>query len=191
MPNTKNPLILEQKVQFKTALQAQLGWPKEPRRPMLCIPTGLSEALGGKLFEEMLAGILSLPVEILVLGKGSAAYGELCTKLSKEHRHRFHIVSEKEDAMDAMYGAADMALFLSDPPQTDVKKCLENGVVPVSPEGGLLEDYNPVQETGNAFLFESLSPWHAFAALVRAVETHKFPFDWKTIQRHCQEGVRE
>lgn len=184
--------VLDQKVQSKINLQEEFGWPKEPKRPVLCLPAGMTEALGGKLFQDVLPGILSLPLEILVVGRGTPAYGTLFTKLAKEHRHRVSIVSDNAESIEKMYNAADMALFLSDDlPVRELSHCLEMGVVPVSRDHALLEDYDPVQEAGNAFTYQSLTRWHCFAALVRAVETHKFPFDWRTIQRHGIEGMRE
>ena len=83
---------LERKAVNKTALQEKLGWPAEPKRPMLCLPAGMSDALGGKLLTEILPGLLTLPVEILILGKGTNDYGALFTKLAKEEGHRVHIV---------------------------------------------------------------------------------------------------
>jgi len=179
---------LDQKIQNKTALQQELGWPKEPKRPMICLPAGMTEALGGDLLQEVLPGILSMQMELLVLGKGSPAYGTLFTKLSKENRHRVHIVPETEAAVHKMYAAADTALFLTDEGmEEEVARCLQYGVVPVSPARTDLDDYNPVQETGNAFLFDAPNKWYVFASIVRACETYKFPFDWRTIQRHCLE----
>ncbi|MBI3816230.1 hypothetical protein HY285_01635 [Candidatus Peregrinibacteria bacterium] len=180
---------LDQKIQNKTALQEELGWPKEPKRPILCLPAGMTETLGGELLRETLPGILSLEVEILILGKGSAAYGSLFTKLAQEQKHRMHIVSSEESAVRRMVAAADMALFLSEHASKELAFCLPYGVVPIAPRLPGLEDYNPVQETGNAFLFEAKTEWHCFAALVRACETYRFPFDWRTIQRHCMESV--
>ncbi len=183
---------LDQKVQNKTALQESLGWPSEPKRPVLCFPAGMTDALGGALLQDVLPGILSLPVEVLVLGRGSSTYGALFTKLAKENRHRLHIVTDKEDDVQTMYAAADMALFLSNTlPAKEIAQCLQYGVIPVSPAQNLLEDYDPVQEAGNAFIYGPVGKWQCFAALVRACETHKFPFDWRTIQRHAMESVRE
>lgn len=189
--NLNNRLFsLDHKAQRKTAMQEELGWPSEPKRPMICLPCGMTDALGGQLLQEVLPGILTLPVEVLVLGKGSAAYGTLFTKLAKEQAHRVHIIAEKEAAIDAMLAASDMALFLgTDSPAKELGMCLSFGVVPVSLPHPLLEDYNPIQETGNAFLYDSATKWHCFAALARAVETHKFPFDWKTIQKHAQQTM--
>lgn len=180
---------LDQKVHNKSALQEELGWPKEPRRPLLCFPAGMTDDMGGALLKDVLPGILSLQVEILVLGKGSATYGTLFTELAKQQRHRVHIVAQTDADVSKMYAAADMAMFLSDTPMKELEHCLSYGVVPVAPHMPSLEDYDPIQERGNAFLFETPTKWLAFAALVRAVETHKFPFDWRTIQRHCMESV--
>jgi len=180
---------VDQKSHNKTALQRKLGWPAEPRRPMVALPLGMTDKLGGALFLETLPGILSLPVEILVLGKGSEKYGAAFTKLAKEQPHRVHIVAEKETEIHAMYAAADLALFLTQTSEREeMEICLRYGVVPVAPEGtATLDDYDPVQETGNAFLFSSPTPWNVFAQLVRAMETYKFPYDWRTIQRHGME----
>ena len=183
---------IDLKMHNKLSLQEELGWPREPKRALLCFPAGMSEKLGGNLLMDILPGLLAMPVEILVLGKGSPTFGSLFTKLSKEHSHRVAIISEKEESIHKMYAAADMALFLSDPGGwQELEHCLKYGVVPVAPESPMLEDYNPVQETGNAFVAESLNKWHVFASLVRAIETYKFPFDWRTIQRHCMESVEK
>lgn len=183
---------VEQKLQNKTALQKSLGWAMEPKRPMICLPGGMTDALGGALFKEVLPGILTLQMELLVLGKGSSTYGSMFTKLAEEERYRVHIVAENEADIHRMYAAADMALFLTDEQSEEERThCLQYGVVPVSPAMPRLDDYNPVQETGNAFLFEQPTKWNVFAAIVRAVETYKFPFDWRTIQRHAMETVSE
>ncbi|TSC58252.1 MAG: starch synthase [Candidatus Peregrinibacteria bacterium Greene0416_19] len=181
---------LEHKIQNKTALQEEIGWPAEPKRPLVCLPAGMTDALGGPLFKEILAGLLTQPVELLVLGKGSTGYGTLFTQLATQEPHRVHIVQNEEHATRRMYAAADMALFLSDVPIKELTHCLAYGAVPLSLPQALLENYDPVQETGNSFLYDKPTVWHAFSALVRAMETYKFPFDWRTIQRHAMESVR-
>lgn len=190
-----NAGTLDLKVQNKTALQKELGWPVEPRRPMVCLPAGMSDKLGGELLHATLPGILSLPLELLILGKGSEKYGAIFTKLAADQNHRVHIVADTERDVHQMLAATDMALFLTDASeQEDLLHCLRYGVVPVASTGTLhLNDYDPVQETGNAFLFEGSTSWGIFAAFVRAAETYKFPFDWRTIQRHAMEtaSVRE
>jgi len=76
--------------------------------------------------------------------------------------------------------AADIALVFD---FTDVEELLANGIIPISHERPEVKDYDPNHESGNAFIYKNTSPWSVFAALVRAVETFKFPYDWKHIIR--------
>ncbi|MCF7844552.1 MAG: hypothetical protein K9M03_01860 [Kiritimatiellales bacterium] len=190
IPHRYNGKTLENKVKNKTALQKELGWPAESKRMMLCLPAGMTDALGGKLMEEILSGLLTLPVELLIRGKGSAQYGELFTKLAKENSHRIAIIPDKEEAVHAMYAAADAALYFADPAELkELHESLRFGVVPITPDCKDLDAYDPIQESGCAFTYEELNVWHCFAAIVRALETQKFPFDWRTVQRYCMESA--
>lgn len=183
---------LDQKVQNKVALQEELGWPKEQNIPVMCIPASITEQSGGEMLEKVLPGIMSQQIQLLVIGKGSSSYGELFTKLAKDKNHRVAIVKDSEEDRRKMYAAADMALFVGDTSEVEaLQHCLNYGVVPIAKGCDLLEDYNPVQESGNAFLYEGDTEWHCFAPIVRALETHKFPFDWRTIQRNCMEKAKE
>lgn len=184
---------LEQKVENKVALQRALNWVEEPRMPLLCLPLGMTETLGGTLLKNLIPGLLTLPISMIIRGKGSNVYGTLFTTLTKEHPYRIAILPDEEHAVRAMVGAADMALFFSHPPSiVELLECLRSTTVPIAPEGNvLLTNYNPVEESGNAFLYEEkYGAWGCFAALVRALETFKLPFDWRTIQRHCMEASR-
>jgi starch synthase len=179
---------LEHKMENKLALQKELGWPPEKRMPILCIPAGMSDEQGGKLLKEVLPGLLSQGLALLVLGRGSSEYGEIFTRLTQEKGHRVAIIKDTDDGRRKMYAASDMALFLTDPTDTpELEHVLQYGVVPVAPACKELSNYNPVQESGDSFLFDEPTKWHCFAAIVRALETHVFPFDWRTIQRHCME----
>jgi starch synthase len=181
---------LEHKVENKLALQKELGWAPEKRMPMLCIPTGMTEELGGKLLKEVLPGLLSQGIALLVLGKGSEEYGAIFTKLAEEKGHRVAIIKDTDEGRRKMYAAADMALFLSNPTgMSELETALQYGTIPVAPSCKALKNYNPVQEAGNSFLYDDNTKWHCFAALVRALETHVFPYDWRTIQRNCMESV--
>lgn len=177
---------LEYKMQSKTELQEELGWAAEPKKAIVCIPTGVSDVLGGKLLESVLPGLLELPIELLILGKGSASYGQMLTTLAKANAHRVAIIPNDPAMIAKMYAASDMALFLcqsTDKPE--LIQSLQYGTVPVSPAGLHVHDYNPNQESGNAFVYQKENPWHCYGAVVRALETFKFPYDWRTIQKEC------
>lgn len=182
---------LELKAPAKAQLQQSLGWPREPRRPLLCLPLGMSDQLGGPLFEATLPGLLTLPIELVVLGRGSSHYGALFSELARKESHRVSILPDTPEEQKRLLLAADIALYFSDRiGENDIRLCLQHGTVPVAPALSKLDDYNLAQETGNAFVFSHQNAWQAFAAVVRALETHKFPYDWKTIQKHCQESAQ-
>ena len=183
---------LEKKGMNKVSLQEELGWPAEAKRPVICLPAGMSEKLGGKLLEQVLPGLMSLDVQILVIGKGSAEYGSLFTELSQKHAHRIAILPNDEVSMRKMYAASDAVLFCSDPSDLpELAEALSYGVVPIAPNTKALENYNAIQEAGNAFLYKEETVWDCFGALVRVIETHKFPFDWRTIQKKSMEIVKK
>jgi hypothetical protein len=67
-----------------------------------------------------------------------------------------------------------------------LKKAWSHGVIPITQAfDPSIVDYNPNTESGNSFVYESKNYWEIFAAIVRACETYKFPYDWKFIVRSC------
>jgi len=66
---------------------------------------------------------------------------------------------------------------------------IERGIVPVMLNGAhpLAENYDAVNEKGNAFLFPKLSKWHIYGTLVRALENFNFSHDWENLRNHGKE----
>lgn len=185
-PATRTPTILDQKSAAKADLQKELGWEKQPRRAMLCLPAGMTDDLGGTLLEDVMAGLLSLPLQIVVIGKGSKEYGSYFSKLATDKPHKVAIVANDKTLIENVLTASDLALFCAPPGDSDdLQACLSHGVVPVSPASSMLTNYDPNQEAGNSFTYDQLTHWHCFAAAVRAMETYRFPYDFKTIQKNA------
>lgn len=97
---------------------------------------------------------------------------------------QIRVVSSHDAHYDAMWQACDAVYcFASD----DLIKSGASGCVPIAPKSLKgVENYNPITEKGNAFVYETMSPWVMFSAAVRALETYKFPFDWKGIVRNAK-----
>jgi hypothetical protein len=76
--------------------------------------------------------------------------------------------------------AADMALSFS---FNDVEEMLLNGTIPITSKREEIANYNPNRETGNGFIYSKDNDWSIFAAIVRATETFRFPYDWNNIVR--------
>lgn len=181
---------IEHKMDNKTALQEEIGWVAEPKLPIICLPSGMTDALGGEIALKVIEGLLELPVGIVIRGRGSQKYGDTFTKLAKEHSYKIKLMPDTETGFRKLLAGSDIALFCSEPNE-DLEHVLRYGVIPVALPSSNLENYNPVQESGNAFIYDKPTHWQCFASLVRAIETFKFPYDWRTIQRHAMESARE
>lgn len=63
--------------------------------------------------------------------------------------------------------------------------------VPVINEESMnFSEYNPLKETGNAFVYQKNSPWHMLAAVLRASETFKFSYDWKNLLEEVRDTAK-
>jgi len=61
------------------------------------------------------------------------------------------------------------------------------GVVPVVLKNETkFVGFDVLKETGNAFTYEKHDTWHILEALIKAQETYRFKYDWKTVQKGVQ-----
>lgn len=96
-------------------------------------------------------------------------------------------VLSEQDAESALLQSNIIVLVNED--REMLKKAWKKGIVPVTkafiPE---IKDYNPNTENGNSFVYKNQNVWEIYAAVVRALETYKFPYDWKFIVRSCNKS---
>lgn len=57
-------------------------------------------------------------------------------------------------------------------------------------ENQMFVEFDANREVGFAFLYFDNSIFSQFAAVVRAIETYKFPFDWKNLLKEVQEVIK-
>lgn len=136
----------------------------------------LSEDIEKKM-ERFLEGVTAIDVNVIVLADSNLETFSLPNVI---------ILPYSRSNRNALLEASDMALGFE---FNDVEEMLLNGVIPISSVRSEIADYNPNRETGNSFVYRSDDPWGIFAALVRARETFKFPYDWKHIVRQGLESV--
>jgi len=132
--------------------------------------------------EKFLEGTCSLNVEVVVVAD---------TDLDSFSHPNVHYVPYSEASRKNLMQASDIMVAL---PSNDLEEMLMNGVIPISHEHELVKDYDPNSETGNGFVYgkaDSVDHWKMFAALVRALETYKFPYDWKSIICSGLDSVQE
>lgn len=87
---------------------------------------------------------------------------------------------------------ADIVMIGADRTDEVVDYVVSTGGVPVVSSGASdFSDYDPISEEGNAFIYSENSPWHLLSALIRAVETFKFTYDWRSLKYQVQDTVDE
>lgn len=136
----------------------------------------LSEELAVKL-KDILSGLKSINLELVLLADTNLEFFEKCPILPYNRKNRKLLLE-----------ASDIALVF---PFSDVEEMLIHGTIPVSTSRDEVKDYDANREIGNSFVYNDGDQWSMFAALVRAVETFKFPYDWRHIVRQGFESVSQ
>lgn len=149
---------------------------QKPISVKLRIPQLIVDArqASSKLLKELVPACQSLNARIHVLGKNVSG---------------LHASFSLENALEA----ADMWLVLGEELPMEFPVLVEQGIVPIFLNGLHPEakDYDPVEERGNAFLFNSLEVWPVYHALVRATENFAFSYDWGNLKRSGKEFLRK
>lgn len=128
-----------------------------------------------KLVKQLSEGVEALDARFRILGpeiKGVAV------------AHAFSV----EEALEE----AHIWVVLGTEIPTEFNMIVERGIVPVALRGlhKELENYNPIEEAGNAFLFPKASCWSVYGTLVRALENFNFSYDWKNLQSEVKSLTR-
>lgn len=95
-----------------------------------------------------------------------------------------NVVLIDEKNMESAYESADLVVIYKKD-DSKIMRAWANGTVPVCLVGGNVSDYDPVREEGNAFISRIDNEWGFFEAVVRALESYKFPYDWKHLVQLC------
>ncbi len=179
MPNKNDHLekIIKQKKISKENLIKNFKLPG--KKPVIAIVLDSELAKRQqKLLNEVLVATNELPCNVVLLADSDY-------KMPK--KSQAFLMTYGRDIRKQLIEAADMAICFN---FNDVEELFLHGTVPIAgeytAEKGAL-NYNPNRESGNSFTFEDENQWQIFAALIRAMETYRFPHDWKHVVR---EGLK-
>ena len=169
-------IFIKKKKQMKKQLAEHLSF--SFKRPLMAVV--LDRELSEKEEENLkniLKGTAEIEVQVVIVADTNLeAFSEPHTIVMPYGR------SNRKKLLEA----ADMALTFS---FSDVEEMLLNGTIPISCRRSEVDDYNPNRESGNGFIYKEAGYWSIFAALIRALETFKFPYDWSNIVRQGRESV--
>lgn len=201
---SKDPLIEERynvvtqgkrKAVNKAALQQQLGLEVRPDVPLIGIVSRLTSQKGLDLVERVLPEIMSMDVQLVVLGMGEEKYVNLFNWAA--HRYQGKVASWNQmnhELAHRIYAGCDMFLMPSafEPCGLSQIISLRYGTVPIVRETGGLKDtvpaFNPVTGKGMGFTFYSYNAHDMLDAIRRAVTTYRE--DKKSWRKLIGNGMR-
>jgi starch synthase len=186
----------EAKALNRAALRSELGL-EDVNKPLCAIVSRFYDVKGLDLVEQSIAELLSLGLQVVVMGAGDRRYEDMFRRWSGQVPHQVSVTIGFDAALaQRIYAGADILWMPSrfEPCGLAQLIALRYGTIPVVREtGGLadtIRDYDPVAATGNGFVFDAYDPWQFFAGVVRAAETFRHPAPWAwLIKRAMTEDV--
>ncbi len=170
--------LLEYKRNVKEKIFARC-WPTLKNTTPFLIIFAKNDKKDRNLLFQLLEGLLIMDIVVIVVSDNDEPD-------HLKHPHgKISWIKPENNYNDSEIGqfldASDVAVIF-DEKQSTIHTLFQKGIVPVAYEKSpLLYNYEPREETGNSFTFRALNPWDIFAALVRAIETYHFPYDWQHI----------
>ncbi len=175
---------VQNKEKNKISFCQDFDLPYDKKIPLVCITYPLTDKNNINIIQDVMNGLLEQPVEIVLTGIGTKKFQDYFTDLAEKNPKKITIIPDDKNAKRKAYAASNIILIPSDSPECiqEAKNAMSYGVIPVISDQDFVEDYSPVQEKGNAFVYTNGSPWSFFATFIRAMENFRFPYDWKNIQ---------
>ena len=179
---------LKQKAKNKLKLQAELCFTVNENIPMIGIVTRLVKQKGLDLIVEKLQELLSLPIQIALLGNGDDYYEDIFQYYASIYPSRIstNIIFD-ETLAQKIYAASDMFLMpsLFEPCGIGQLIALKYGSIPIVRETGGLKDtiipYNKYTGNGNGFSFTNYSSDELMDAINSALDLYKDKASWNKL----------
>jgi starch synthase len=179
LPHMYSPSSLAGKMQDKESLLQETGLPVEPNRPLFVMVSRLVAQKGVDLMLGTFDQMMSLPINLMVLGTGDTDIETALVAKAAAYPGRF-VLSRKfdEGLAHRMYAGSDFFLMPSrfEPCGLSQMIALRYGSVPiVRRTGGLkdtVQDVHPKTGTGNGISFDAATPSEFLDAVRRAVRLY-------------------
>jgi starch synthase len=183
---------IDRKAANKVALQRELGLPEDPTVAVIGIISRLYDQKGLDLVANILWGLMRLRLQLVVLGTGDARYEEIFRASARDNPEKVSTtIGFRPVLAQRIYAGADLFMMPSrfEPCGLGQLISLRYGTIPiVRATGGLadtVDDWDPVVQTGNGFVFDAYDHWDLFAQVVRALETFRQPAPWRRLQSNA------
>ena len=193
-----NQRSLHKKTLNKTALQAELGLVVDAEIPMFGMVSRLVEQKGLDILLASLETLVTLPLQIVILGTGEAEYELQLSNWSKQYSERIKItIGYDESLAHRIEAASDIYLMPSkfEPCGLNQLYSLCYGTLPlVTAVGGLADtvvdasEQNISNGTANGFVLKAHTAEALIASIQRALALYQQPTIWQTLQTTAMRG---
>ncbi|NLT17823.1 MAG: Glycogen synthase [Firmicutes bacterium ADurb.Bin080] len=167
------------KVKNKIALQKMIGLPENADKPMIGMVGRLTGQKGIDLVLRVIHEILSLDVQLVILGTGDWKYENAIKEMEKQYPTKLNAaISFSADMASKIYAASDLFLMPSkfEPCGLSQMIAMRYGSIPIVRETGGLRDsvepYNPTTGLGVGFTFKTFDACDMLDAVNRAVSLY-------------------
>ncbi len=186
---------LPDKVVNKTALQTRLNLPVDENVFLMGLISRLVEQKGIDLILDCFAELLSLPIQIVILGSGDKDFEKRLNQFAAAYPHKMSLTLGYDESLAHLIEAgADVFLMPSrfEPCGLNQMYSQSYGTLPiVRKTGGLADtviDTLPdtiANQTATGFVFNEESAGALLETVKRAVLLHSFPVAWKQLQTNA------
>ena len=186
---------LSKKSLNKTALQQQLSLPVDAAIPMIGMVSRLVEQKGLEIILQSLPRLLTIPLQLVILGTGESHYEQSLIDWAQRHSDRFRVIIGYDESLSHMIEAAsDIYLMPStfEPCGLNQMYSLRYGNLPiVTHVGGLADTVVDASEenikngSANGFVLKDQSAAALIAAVQNALALYQNPQTWRQLQSNA------
>lgn len=176
---------IDLKVQNKIELQKLLNLPVDGKIPMIAMVTRLVSHKGIDLVKGVMNEMLSLPLQLVILGTGDSIYENALIEFEHRNPNKFKaIIAYNADLSRKIYAGADIFLMpsLTEPCGLSQMIASRYGTVPVVREtGGLADSIKDFGNLGggNGYTFQNYNAHEMLHRIEQAVSDYQNKTLWK------------
>ncbi len=184
---------LEAKYENKVRLREEKGL-ETVDAPLAGMVGRLVEQKGVDLVHAVVGDMVSMGIQLIILGSGEKRYHDVLLELQDRYRSMVSINIGYSDVLASrIYAGCDLLLMPSryEPCGLGQMIALRYGTIPVvRATGGLadtIQEYDPTTGEGNGFVFKAFKPGEFLAAIQRAHRVYGDRGRWRTLVKRAME----
>lgn len=185
----------DKRLENKLALQRKLGLPINKDIPVIGIVSRLVGSKGLNLIAHVMEEILSLTVQLVVLGTGESRYEHMFREAQRRHSDKVSTnIGFSEELAHWIYAGSDLFLMPSrfEPCGIGQLIALRYGSIPIVREvGGLrdtIEAFNITTGRGNGFTFVNYNAHEMLGVIEQAVDLYPDKKVWNTLIKNAMQA---